>query len=148
MMNIKRIIAIVFSCGLIASTCAVSVAAYDHTFRSGYDFTVYGKVNNSDVFNMRCYHKSGKIYTKGTNKAGISTYMSLGATVYDKSTGNYITDKANNGVCANGDDRQVACTDYRSTSKYVYYKHDCTIYGDTSGQNQSSKIAVRATTVG
>ena len=147
-MNIKRIIAIVFSCGLIVSTCAVSVAAYDHTFRSGYDFTVYGKVNNSEVFDMRCYHKLGKIYTKGINKAGISTYMSLGATVYNKSTGGYITDRSYNGVCAKSDDKQVACTDYRSTNPYVYYMHDCTIYGDTSGQNQASKIATRATTVG
>lgn len=147
-MNIKRIVAIAFSSVLIASTCVISVAAYGHTYVPGYEFTTYGKVNTSTVFNMDCKHASSRVHTKGTNKAGISTYMSVGATVYKKITGEYITDNANNGVCKNGSSKSVSCTDYRSTNTNVYYKHDCTIYGDTSGMNSSSKIATRVDTVG
>ena len=147
-MNIKRIAAIVFSCGLIASTCAISVAAYDHTYVSGYDFTTYGTVNKTKVFNMDCWQNSGYIITRCNNKAGVSTYMSVGVAVYNKSTNACIKDKANNGVCANNKYRQTQCTDYRSISTNVYYKHDCTIYGDTTGKNLSSKIASRVDTVG
>lgn len=147
-MKVKSIIAIIFTCTLIVSTCVVSAVAYDHTYTAGYDYTAYGKVNSSTVFDMRFWHYSGNIYTKGINKAGVSTFMSLGASVYNSLSGNYITDRANNGVCANGSYRQVSCTDYRSTTPYVYYKHDCAIYGDTSGTNQSSVIAVKKQTVG
>ncbi len=149
-MNIKRIITIVFSCGIIFSTCAISAVAGNHLFEVGYRFTEYGMVNNvSEVFAMKCYHQpsKGQIYTQGTNMADISTYMSLGVTVFNKSTGLIITDNANNGVCANDKYREVSCTDYRSKNTNVYYRHDCTIYGDTSGHNSSSMIATRSAIV-
>lgn len=147
-MNIKRIVAIAFSSVLIASTCAISVAAYGHTYVPGYEFTTYGKVNKSKVFNMDCWQNAGYIITRGTNKAGVSTYLSVGASAYSKSTNGCVSDRANNGVCENNKYRQASCNDYRNISTNVYYKHDCTMYGDTSGANLSSKIATRVDTVG
>lgn len=149
-MKIKKFIAIVFSCGVIASVGAVSASAYTHSYSSTYSFTDYGYNSGTKVLTIGSSRSSSTstVKTKATNNAGISVYMSTGTSVYSKS-GSYIkSGTPKNGVRTNGGYYETSCDDYRSVSTNVYYQHSAAIYGDTTGQNSSSLITSKAVTVG
>lgn len=149
-MSIKKILAIIISCGTIASVGVVSASAYTHSYTSSYSYTDYGYNSGTKVLTVKSYRtpSTSLVKTKATNNSGISVYMSTGTSVYSKSGGYIKSGTPKNGVRSNGSYYITSCDDYRSISTNVYYQHSSAIYGDTTGQTPSSLISSKAVTVG
>lgn len=148
-MNIKRALAVLFSCTIVITTGAVSAAAYTHSYTSNYSYVDYGVATGTTtkVVKMTSRRSNPYIYTSSQNESGNSVYMETAAYTYSK-TGSLKKSDVQTGVCSNHSAIVATCSDYRATSTNVYYKHSFTIWGDTVNHTSSSKISSKTVTVG
>ena len=148
-MRLKKCITSLFIGTVFSSVIAVSAYAYNHSYYSGYSYTDTAKATgtNTTVLSMREYHLSPYVYTSATNKSGSTVYMEVAAFTYKKN-GALVKSGSDSDVLSNNSGMFTSCSDYRSTSTNVYYKHTSAIYGNTNNPSASNRIASLSKTVG